>query len=722
VPSLVRSLPSPSTSLVGREQDIVQVAELLEAPDVRLVTLTGPGGIGKTRLALAVAERLADHYPSATVFVPLASIAEPGLVLPRVAAALGASLEGTGRPLDALVEHLGDRPTLLVLDNLEQVVGVGPELDDLLARCPGLKIVATSRTVLRLRAEHEYPVGALTVPAFSERPTLDQLTSLPAVQLFVDRARAVRRDFALNAENAVAIAEICRRLDGLPLAIELAAARVRLLDPPALLARLGSRLDALGTGPVDLPERQRTLRGTIEWSVGLLSDAEKEMLATLSVFVDGWTLEAAVSVAGLDEDRTLDLLDALAGHSLVSIIAGDYGPRFRMLETVREFAAELLAAGPTSADTQRRHAAYFRDFAESTAWPATDEIEWAERLQAEEGNLRQAIRWFLTHDVTPLPRLLRTLWRFWQLRDRMIDGRAWIDELLPRAGSLDENVQADLWLAAAMTAAEVGDDDAALVAAREVERLVGRVDDPYLRSASQMALSWTRPITDDFDGALQAASAALEGFRQLDEPFMAANAVFSLGMIEKAMGHSEAARRHLTEVHTSRGRLANSWLVKVACVQLASLAVEAGRLDEARALLDESGDEAEGTERSARTLSFRLIAFAGLLLAEGNHRPAALALGAAEGLRDRVGLRPWPMARSDESTLYARLEEACALVSSRRHWLPGPASAGWRPPPSFRAANYRTCFSTEQPHAVLRKHCDMVRVSAQQVEILFSRV
>jgi hypothetical protein len=280
-----RSLPLASTSLIGREQDIVQVSKLLAEPDVRLVTLTGPGGVGKTRLAIAVGEQLDDRYPQGTVFVPLASVAQPELVLPRIAAAVGATIEGVRPPVDVLAEQLAETPTLLVLDNLEQVVGVAPDLDQLLARCPGLDILATSRTVLRLRAEREYPVGPLTVPALSGPAPIEQLASLPAVQLFVDRAQAVRYDFELTDDNALAIVEICRRLDGLPLAIELAAARTRLLEPGALLARLAGRLDALGTGPVDLPERQRTLRATVEWSVGLLDDAEEHMLATLSIFV-----------------------------------------------------------------------------------------------------------------------------------------------------------------------------------------------------------------------------------------------------------------------------------------------------------------------------------------------------------------------------------------------------------------------------------------------------
>src|SRR5215210_759878 len=300
-----RSLPVTSTSLIGREHDIVEASKLLQTPEVRLVTLTGPGGIGKTRLAIAVGEELDDRYPHGTVFVPLAAIAQPELVLPRIAAAVGAAMDGARPPLDVLVEHFAEAPALLVLDNLEQVVAVAPELDRLLTRCPALEILATSRAVLRLRAEREYPVAPLTVPGLSERLPMEQLASLLAVRLFVDRAQAVRYDFALTERNALAVVEICRRLDGLPLAIELAAARTRLLEPGALLARLGSRLDALGTGPVDLPERQRTLRATVEWSVGLLEDAQQQMLATLSVFVEGWTVEAAVHVSGLPEERAL---------------------------------------------------------------------------------------------------------------------------------------------------------------------------------------------------------------------------------------------------------------------------------------------------------------------------------------------------------------------------------------------------------------------------------
>jgi predicted ATPase len=632
-----RSLPLASTSLIGREQDIAEVSRLLAEPEVRLVTLTGPGGVGKTRLAIAVGERLDDRYPQGTVFVPLASVAEPELVLPRVAAAVGATIEGVRPPVDVLAERFAETPVLLVLDNLEQVVGVAPDLDQLLARCPGLDILATSRTVLRLRAEREYPVGPLTVPALSGPAPIEELAALPAVQLFVDRARAVRYDFELTEGNAPAIVEICRRLDGLPLAIELAAARTRLLTPDALLARLAGRLDALGTGPVDLPERQRTLRATVEWSVGLLDDAEQQMLDTMSIFVDGWTVEAAVHVSGLPEARALDLLDALAGHSLVSVDATDAGPRFRMLAAVRELAAERLAADADLSDAERQ-------------------AEWGERLRTEEGNLGVAVRWFFTHDIAPLPHIFLILWLFWQMRERMPEGRALIQELMLRADELEDRARAEVLLIAAVTAVEVGDDDAAQAALEGIERLEGRIDDPYLESAAQLAVSWTLPIVDDLDGALQAASTALDGFRRQDEPFRGW-AALTVGLLEMTLGRHDAAREYLTEADELGGQLGNTWLESAARSQLASLAVTAGRLDEARARLVESVEAGEDAELSTQTVAFSLVAAAQLALAEGDARRAATALGAADGLRQRAGLRAWPSMRRGEAELATRVAQ-----------------------------------------------------------------
>ncbi len=636
-PTASRSLPVMSTSLIGREDDVRAITDLLESDDVRLVTLTGPGGIGKTRLAIAVGESMA---PRRVVFVPLASINQPELVLPQIAAIAGAAIEGNRQPLDALVEHFAATPTLLILDNLEQVVSVAPDVDSLLSSCPGLQVLATSRTVLRLRAEHEYSVAPLTIDS-------------SAVQLFVDRASAVRRGFTLTRDNTATIVEICRRLDGLPLAIELAAARTRLLDPVSLLARLERVLDGLGTGPVDLPERQRTLRATVEWSIDLLDDAERQLLFTLSVFVDGWTVAAAAHVTATTEDETLDLLDALAGHSLVSVDAEQAIPRFRMLTSVRELAAERLAASGRDIDVELRHARYFAALVEAGEWPAERQSEWVDRLRNEEQNLRRAIRWFFVHDITPLPTMFRALWLFWQLSDRMPEGRAWVDELRVRPEPLGDHARAEVLFTWAVTSVEVGDDAAAGAAVAEIERL-GAVDDPYLASALQLAIAWARPIDDDFEGALTAASAALAGFRAQNQPFVAF-AALTVGMVQMTLGHDDVARLHLAEVKDLGDRYGNTWLTSSARTQLAMLAVRAGRLDEARALLREAVDAIEGTHISTLSVTFALVAFADLALAEGDTLHAATALGAVAGLRERAGLLAWPVTRRIEADLGTHL-------------------------------------------------------------------
>jgi hypothetical protein len=362
-------------------------------------------------------------------------------------------------------------------------------------------------------------------------------------------------------------------------------------------------------------------------------------------------------VSDLTEDQTLDLLDALAGHSLVSVDATDAGPRFHMLASVRELAAERLAASADLADVERRHAEYFGALVENADWPAERQAEWAERLRTEEENLRIAIRWFLTHDIAPLPHIFRILYLFWQMRDRMSEGRAWIDELRLRADALDDRAQAELLLTSAATAVGVGDDDSALAAVEGLERLEGRIDDPYLESAAQLAVSWILPIVDDFDGALQAASTALDGFRQQNEPFIMAFAALTVGMLEMALGRHDAARAYLTEVNELGGQFGNNWLESGARTQLASLAVRAGHLDEARALLVESVDTSEDTELSTLTVTFSLVASAQLALAEGDAPRAAMALGAADGLRQRAGLRAWPSTRRGEAELVTRVAQ-----------------------------------------------------------------
>ena len=654
-----RPLPADMTSLVGREQDIAEVASLVGPPGARLVTLTGPGGIGKTRLAVATGERLRGRFGGGTVFVPLAAVTDPGLVLPSIGREVGVDVAGTGAPLDFLVELFGDDPWLLILDNLEQVVEAGGDLDELLARCRGVAILATSRTVLGLRAEQEYPVPPLPLPAAADAASAGELTASPAVALFVDRARAVRPGFALTQENAAAVVEICRRLEGLPLAIELAAARTRLLDPRGLLDRLAGSLDALGTGAADLPQRQRTLRATVEWSVGLLDDAERSLLEIAAVFAGSWTIGAAAQVAGLEEDRAVDLSEALARHSLIQLDYTGLEPRSRMLQTVREFVAEQLAARADIAEIEHRHADYYRALAEQAERPLRNAglSEWLERLEADAGNLAVAIRWHLAHDPAPLPHLFLVLWPFWSTRDLLGEARPWVNQLLPAVGSLDTQAQAELLWTAAEIATEVGDDAAALAARQRLGPLLAAIEDPLLHAACQLVMAWTSTISGDFDGALREASASLEELRGQDEPFETALAAFSTGSLEAAVGRYDDALRHLREARDLAERFDSIWLAAGSRVQLGILDIAQRRPEQARALLHEALDLSLAA-RSVQFVSQCLAAFARLAMAEGDPEQAALLEGAAEGLRRRVGLLAWPMLRPGETELVAQGRQA----------------------------------------------------------------
>jgi len=654
----VRPLPVSSTTLVGRERAIGDVAGLLTQPGVRMVTLTGPGGVGKTRLAMAVGERLRERFGDRAVFAPLAAVTDPGEVLPGIGRAVGADLAGTA--LASVADRLGDERWLLVLDNLEQVVESGADLGELLARCPGAEILATSRSVLGLRAEREYPVSPLPAGSSADPSAVpvDELMTWPAVALFVDRAQAVRPDFALTAGNATAVVEICRRVEGLPLAIELAAARIRLLDPGALLTRLAASLDALGAGAADLPARQHTLRATVEWSIGLLDDAERSLLEVMSVFVDGWTIEAAAQVADLREDVALELSEALARHSLIYVDGGS-SSRPRMLETIRAFVAERLAARPDESQVRRRHADYYRAFAERAdpVLRGAEHGQCLERLETETGNLAATVGWYLGHDRGLVPHLLRVLWPFWFLRDPMSEARGWIGQLLPTAGSLAPQARAELLWTAAVMAVEVGDDSTALAARQQLAALQDAIDDPFLHAVSQLVIAWATPITGDSDSALRAASAALDELRSQDEPLWTALAAGTLGSMQKTAGLYDDAVSNLREVRELGDRLDSAWLAAWSRGELGIVAIFQDRVDQARELLDQALTRSVEAH-STGSVTLCLMAFARLALAEGEPERAALLAGAAGGLRRRAGLRVWPMLRQGEAELIAQIRQA----------------------------------------------------------------
>ena len=433
------NLPVQPTPLVGREREVAQVCERLLSPEVRLLTLTGPGGTGKTRVGLQAAADLLEEFEDGVFFVTLATLTDPALVAPTLTQALGVAESGEKQPEAALREFVRDRELLILMDNFEQVLEATPLLEELLAAAPRLKVLATSRAALRLYGEHEFPVPPLELPDPTHAQPPERLTQYEAVRLFVERARAVKPDFSVTNENAPAVAEICVRLDGLPLAIELAAARTRLLPPRAMLAKLGSRLKLLTGGARNLPERQRTLRGAIEWSYELLTPEERTLFARLSVFAGGRTLEAIETVC--DPEGELDTLDGLGSLLEKSLLRQEEGPsgepRFVMLETIHEYAREKLGESGEDEEFRRRHAEHFLALAEEAEpeLKGAQQLEWLDRLEEEYDNLRAALAWsFGAGEVEEGLRIAGALTRFWHVRGHLSEGRRWLEEGLAKAG------------------------------------------------------------------------------------------------------------------------------------------------------------------------------------------------------------------------------------------------------------------------------------------------
>jgi tetratricopeptide (TPR) repeat protein len=397
----------------------------------------------------------------------------------------------------------------------------------------------------------------------------------------------------------------------------------------------------------------------VEWSVGLLDDAERSLLEIVAVFEDGWTIQAAAQVAGLDEDRALDLSEALARHSLIYLDSTGPGPRSRMLETIRAFVAEHLAARPDAAQIQRRHADHYQALAEQADRPlrAAGQHEWLERLQAEAGNLAAAVRWYLAHDPAQLPHMFRVLWLFWSLRDHLAEARAWVDQLMPAADSLEPQDRAELHWTAAVTANRTGDRAAALAASQRLRSLLAEIDNPYLHAVSRLAIGWASAVAGDSDGAIRQESASLEELRALDEPYWTASAVLSVGTVKAASGRDEDAVRDLNEARELADRFSYEWLATWSRVQLGTLDVLRGRLEEARELLDEALDLSLAA-RSAPFVTLCLAAQARLAFGEGDPERTALLEGAADGMRQRIGLRAWPMLRPTETELMAQLRQA----------------------------------------------------------------
>jgi predicted ATPase/class 3 adenylate cyclase len=435
------NLPVQLTSFIGRQRELEQARSSLAG--TRLLTLTGPGGTGKTRLSVQLASLVQDEFDDGAWFVALAPVTDPGLVPEVIAETLGlAEVRGESRrPLQRVIDHLRDRDILLVLDNFEQVLPAADVAAELLRAAPGVKVVVTTRAALRVSGEQEFPVPPLGLPDPRHLPDLASLSQYEAVALFIDRATSVKPGFAVTNQNAPAVAEITARLDGLPLAIELAAARSRLLSPQAMLARLGDRLALLSSGRRDLPARQQTLRQAIAWSHDLLSEPERAMFARLAVFMGGWTLDEAEAVCGPADDVGMDVLDgleSLVDKSLVRTQEGDEGEqRFGMLETIREFAVEQLEGGGEADAFRRRHADVYLGLGERAEPELTrrDSKRWLDRLEPEHDNFRAALEWAIGGGEARLGlSLVSTLWRFWQMRGHLHEGRMWSERALAVPG------------------------------------------------------------------------------------------------------------------------------------------------------------------------------------------------------------------------------------------------------------------------------------------------
>jgi predicted ATPase len=566
-------LPRPPTRLIGRDEDVVRVLELLAEPDTRLITIVGAGGIGKSRLAVAVAERAGDRYRDGIAYVELAAVTEPSLVLPTVAKALGVE-ERTGAGVSArLRERLANAQMLIVLDNMEQLAGAADELSDLLSKTDDLQLLVTSRRILHVLGERVYTLEPLEVP--------EDGATTAAVELFLERARAIHPGYRPSDADLAAFAELSRRLDGLPLAIELAAARLRILSPPALLQRMGyQRLDFLRRGAQDLPSRQRTLRGTIDWSFSLLPADSQLLFGRLSVFVGSADLEAIEQVTNPDGQlETLDMIADLVDQSLLQASAEAAEPRFGMLETIREYAMERLEATGTAAEYRARHEAHYLKLAErgNAALGTAGQLDWMDRLGRENDNFRAVMRRALRrHDAATAVRMGRALTSYWYIGGSHTEGRGWMEQIVALP-DVRPHERAAAWTIGAIQAFLQGDYGPIETGLDDALDVASDAEDRRTLALARLLQAIARADAGSEEGDWQTAVG--EASRRLEaegEPLAVGFGLVAGAVLARIHGRLDEARRLGQEAYDLSNKIGESYVRMNASTQLARAYRELG--------------------------------------------------------------------------------------------------------------------------------------------------